>query len=258
MKKNIKKIASIAFVALLATGCNGSEITKEQANERVAGIAKYQKEHAEDLYSKGVYLKSSYEGKSADGKETESLATEVWMTKNFFHVKINGIAKDASGETKQNKELYVGEKDDHFYYVDAVGKKYYDFGSTGTEVMNFVNQTLETAEAVYKAALSTSTIDVVLSEFPEGEAQFEDGFSGVLKSKGEGHLYIELSQKSEEKNIDASAVVIFDNYRFSSIKSSIKNADGTAVTESKASYSVSAKMPGINGMEEMTLPKFDF
>lgn len=32
MKKSIKKLASIAFVALLATGCNGSEITTEQAN----------------------------------------------------------------------------------------------------------------------------------------------------------------------------------------------------------------------------------
>lgn len=257
MKKNIKRIASIAFVALLATGCNGSEITKEQANERVAGIAKYQKEHAEDLYSKGVYLKGRMEGKTTDGKQSASLTSEVWMAKSFFHVRINESSKDENGETKQSQEIYVGEKDDHFYYVDAVAKEYYDFGSVGETVLASVNKLLDQFESVYQKALSSSNIDEILNKFPTGEASFENGYSGVLKSKGEGHLYLELSYKSEEDKTSKTSTMIFNNYRFASSKVEIKSEEETSLIETTASYSVSARMPGINGMEKMTVPTFN-
>lgn len=42
MKNRLKKTMTIAFVVLLATGCNGSEITKDQANQRMTDIANYQ------------------------------------------------------------------------------------------------------------------------------------------------------------------------------------------------------------------------
>lgn len=258
MKKNIKKLASIAFVALLATGCNGSEITKEQANERVAGIAKYQKEHAEDLYSKGVYLKGRMESKSTDGKEHASITSEVWMAKSFFHVRVNGNSKDEKGETKESQDIYVGEKDDHFYYVDTIAKKYYDFGSVGETVLTSVNKVLDEFETVYQKALSSSNIDEILSEFPDGEASFENGYSGVLKSKGEGHLYLELSYKSEDEKTSSSNIMIFNNYRFASAKVETKSEKETSVLETTASYSVSARMPGLNGMEKTTVLPLKF
>lgn len=258
MKKNLKKLASIAFVALLATGCNGSEITTEQANERVAGIAKYQKEHAEDLYSKGVYLKGRLESKSTDGKEFANVTTELWMAKNYLHFKVSGNVKTEKAEAKQNEEFYIGEKDDHFYYIDTVGKKYFDFGNVGETVLASVNKALEGFESTYQSELSTSNIDDLLKEFPTGEAKFDNGFSGVLKSKGEGHLYLELSYKSEDEKTSSTNVLIFNNYRFASSKIESKTEEETSLIETTASYSVSTRMPGINGMEKTALPKLDF
>lgn len=253
MKKNIKRIASIAFVALLATGCNGSEITKEQANERVVGIAKYQQEHATDLYSKGIYLKGNANIKSKDGKENTDISTEIWMAKNYFHAKINTSIKTDKNTSNTKQEIYVGESQGHFYYVDTVAKKYYDFGEVSETIISTVDTFVSKMETVYEELISTSTLEEALEDFPEGEVTTE-GFKGTLKSKGEGHLYLEATF-TEEENV-ATSVLIFNNYRFSSMKTEMSTADEKSTSTMSASYSVSAKMPSLNGMEKATVPTF--
>ena len=48
MKKNIKTIASLAFVALLAASCDGSNITKEEAQKRAKNVADHESETASE------------------------------------------------------------------------------------------------------------------------------------------------------------------------------------------------------------------
>ncbi len=251
MKNRFKKTMTMAFVALLATGCNGSEITKEQAKERMAGITKYQEEHTKDLYENGFYAKAVIDGKSTDGREYMNISTEVWVANNYAHSKIKGTIKTSSVETKQSQEFYIGIIDNHYYRIDAVAKTYYDFGEVGQDSSSDAEDIFKQVQITYNSILSETNIEVILEKFPEGEAEFAEGYSGKIQSKGEGHLHFELNYKSEDGKTISNEELTFNNYRLASGKSKNITEKATINISASFSYSINAKMPSLNGFEKV-------
>lgn len=251
MKNTFKKIMTMSFVVLLATGCNGSEITKEQAKERMAGITKYQEEHTEDLYENGFYAKAVIDGKSTDGREYTKISTEVWIANNYAHSKINGTIKASGSETNQRQEFYLGIIDNHYYRIDAVAKTYYDFGEVGKDSSSDAESIFKQVQTIYNSILSATNIDTILEKFPDGDAEFADGYSGKIQSRGEGHLHFELNYKSEDEKTILNEEITFNNYRLASGKSKNITEEATVNVLVSFSYSINAKMPTLNGLDKV-------
>ena len=72
-----------------------------------------------------------------------------------------------------------------------------------------------------------------------------------------GYYSLLILKESEEDKKSTTNIMTFNNYRFASSKVETKSEKETLLIETSASYSVSARMPGINGMEKMTVPTFN-
>lgn len=256
MKNRLKKTMTIAFVVLLATGCNGSEITKDQANQRMTDIANYQEQNAENLYSKGIYLKlNSNTQLLSDKNYYEKTTNEIWIAENYFHKKSTTIKRNgqSDSEFKKEQEVYLGKIHKQYYYVDTVARKYYNFIKSTSKM----NEVIDKAKSPYTWALSVERISELLEIFPDDNT-FSDGNSGVLKSKGGGNLYIESNIYDEKHKCFSYETLIFDNYRFSSSRGEKKYEDKTFRRDISAKYHVNTRMPGIIGMKESQYPYFEF
>lgn len=256
MKNGLRSVLAFTCVVLLITGCNGNVITKDQANQRMADIANYQEQNAENLYSKGIYLKlNSNTQLLSDKNYYEKTTNEIWIAENYFHKKSTTIKRNgqSDSEFKKEQEVYYGKIHKQYYYVDTVAKAYYDF----IKSVSRMNKIIDRAKNSYIWALSVERINELLETFPD-DNEFVDGNSGVLKSKGDGSLYIESNNYDEKDNCFSYKTLIFDNYRFSSSKKEKKYEDGIYSVEISAKYYVKTKMPGIIGMRELEYPYFDY
>ncbi len=256
MKNGLRSALAFTCVVLLITGCNGNVITKDQANQMAADIVKYQEENAENLYSNGIYLKINSSTQSlADENYYEKETEEIWIAENYFHKKSTTIKRKGQSDTesKKEEEVYFGKIHKQYYYVDTVYRVYYDFIKSASKM----NEAIDKKKSEYTWALSVERISKLLETFPE-DNEFADGNSGVLKSKGDGNLYIESNIYDEKNQCSSYETLIFDNYRFSSSKKERKYED-TAFSFSydiSAKYHVNPKMPGIIGMKEKKYPYF--
>lgn len=257
MKNGLRSVLAFTCVALLITGCNGNVITIDQANQRMTDIANYQEQNAENLYSKGFYLKLNSSRQSLFEKEYyEKRISEIWIAENYFHKKSTTIVRrgQTDSESKKEQEVYFGKIYKQYYYVDTVAKKYYDFNNSVSKM----NEVIDKEKSSYTWALSVEGISELLETFPEDDNEFADGNSGVLKSKGDGSLYIESNTYNEKNKCFSYETLVFDNYRFSSSKVERKYEEETYRLDISAKYHVNTRMPGIIGMKESQYPYFKF
>lgn len=256
MKNRLKRALVFVCAALLITGCDGSVITKDQANQRSADISTYQEQNAENLYSNGIYLKINSSTQSLFEKEYyEKTTNEIWIAENYFHKKTTTTIRRGQNDSefKKEQEVYFGKIHKQYYYVDTVAKEYYDF----IKSVSRMNEIIDRAKNSYTWALSVERINELLETFPDNN-EFADGNSGALKSKGDGSLYIESNNYDEKDKCFSYKTLIFDNYLFSSSKEEKKYEDGIYSVEISAKYHVDPKMPGIIGMKESQYPYFKY
>lgn len=256
MKNGLKRALVFVCAALLITGCDGSVITKNQANQRSADISTYQEQNAENLYSNGIYLKINSSTQSLFEKEYyEKTTNEIWIAENYFHKKTTTTIRRGQNDSefKKEQEVYFGKIHKQYYYVDTVAKEYYDF----IKSVSRMNEIIDRAKNSYTWALSVERINELLETFPDNN-EFADGNSGALKSKGDGSLYIESNNYDEKDKCFSYKTLIFDNYLFSSSKEEKKYEDGIYSVEISAKYHVDPKMPGIIGMKESQYPYFKY
>lgn len=256
MKNGLKRALVFVCAALLITGCDGSVITKDQANQRSADISTYQEQNAENLYSNGIYLKINSSTQSLFEKEYyEKTTNEIWIAENYFHKKTTTTIRRGQNDSefKKEEEVYFGKIHKQYYYVDTVAKEYYDF----IKSVSRMNEIIDRAKNSYTWALSVERINELLETFPDNN-EFADGNSGALKSKGDGSLYIESNNYDEKDKCFSYKTLIFDNYLFSSSKEEKKYEDGIYSVEISAKYHVDPKMPGIIGMKESQYPYFKY
>lgn len=256
MKNGLKRALVFVCAALLITGCDGSVITKDQANQRSADISTYQEQNAENLYSNGIYLKINSSTQSLFEKEYyEKTTNEIWIAENYFHKKTTTTIRRGQNDSefKKEQEVYFGKIHKQYYYVDTVAKEYYDF----IKSVSRMNEIIDRAKNSYTWALSVERINELLETFPDNN-EFADGNSGALKSKGDGSLYIESNNYDEKDKCFSYKTLIFDNYLFSSSKEEKKYEDGIYSVEISAKYHVDPKMPGIIGMKESQYPYFKY
>lgn len=247
MKKNFTKYAGIALVALL-TACNGSAITKDEAAKVAKGITTHQSAE-KDLYSKFHYSAKG-NGYDKDGKAT-TMSEETWVdtSNHFLHTK-SEMPND-KGETEK-KEIYMGAIDSKYYSIDMVKKTYTEFSSLTL---------FETAYAIAIVAPSTTIAGIGNGPVLEAmvasakEEPTEDDPVYEFKSKGEGHLYVAVTQKGKDEETGADLtsknVVIFDNYLLSyweSADTDSKTKSNNGTTKINVDYNVNAKMPSLNGL----------
>lgn len=256
MKNRLKRALVFVCAALLITGCDGSVITKDQANQRSADISTYQEQNAENLYSNGIYLKINSSTQSLFEKEYyEKTTNDIWIAENYFHKKTTTTIRrgQTDSEFKKEQEVYLGKIHKQYYYVNTVAKEYYDF----IKSVSRMNEIIDRAKNSYTWALSVERINELLETFPDNN-EFADGNSGALKSKGDGSLYIESNNYDEKDKCFSYKTLIFDNYLFSSSKEETKYEDKTFRRDISAKYHVNTRMPGIIGMKESQYPYFEF
>ena len=254
MKKNIKVVASLAFVALLAASCDGSAITKEEAIKRVKNIAEHESETATEVLEKGVHF--SFKLKTVIESVTTSGSIDVYFAENYFHV--SSSAKIDGDNTKANTkaDVYLGQKDNDFYAIDAANKKYAVL--TSADAANLIGSVKSLVDDSLEEG-SSSSLSSMLATFPQSSSTTEiAGYKHVyeMKSKGEGHLYLKsvrtyTGSDDESKKSESSTKVVVDNYRLSSFESLTSVLNSYISVKANAKYSISKSLPNVNGMEKV-------
>ncbi len=245
MKKNFTKYAGIALVALL-TACNGSAITKDEAAKVAKGITTKQNSD-EDFYSV-FHINSTATGYEESKEHKEKFQTWVNNDKHFLHI----VDEETDDGKTEKEEFYMGQIDDKFYEIDMVEKTYKEYSS------------LTVFEVVFKAKASESALMLVAFGTGEGleatvaTAKEEPGENDPVyefKSKGEGHLYVGVTQvrKDEENNseIKTNGALIFDDSKIRSYEfkaTDDKTKDNNSTMKLTFDYNVNVKMPSLNGL----------
>jgi len=253
MKKNIKTIASLAFVALLAASCDGSNITKEEAQKRAKSMADHESETASEVLEKGVHF--SLKVKSVV-KEVKSNATiSIYFANNYFHVSLNAKTEGGSAEGNVKSDVYFGQKENEFYAIDAANKKYAVLTSSDAE--DLLDTVKDAVDEILDEGSSTSLLSM-LDKFPESSSTTEIGglkYTYEMKSKGEGHLCLKSTTsytgKDEDKKNETVTKLVVDNYRFASFDSSTTVLGSSTSVKVSAKYSISKSLPSVSGMEKV-------
>lgn len=247
MKKNFTKYAGIAMVALL-TACNGSAVTKEEAAKVAKGITTHQKED-ENLY-KQFHIVTKETTYDKDGKAYNT-TSEVWVNtdKHFIHLKSEELTDDYKIE---KSEGYMGEIDSKYYSIDMGKKEYTQFES------------LTAFEVIYKSTVSGSAfllgmmgsgeyLETMVASAKDEPTEEDPVFE--FKSKGEGHLYLKVTEKSKDEesgaDITEESVIIFNNYVLASVEGEVTNSKAKEECEKgrmTVDYNVSVNMPSLNGL----------
>lgn len=247
MKKNFTKYAGITLVALL-TACNGSAVTKEEAAKVAKGITEHQAKE-EDLYSKLHY---SAKGNGYDDDEKAiTMSAETWLdTENhFLHMK----SEQPNDEGKTEKtEIYMGAIGSKYYSIDMVEKTYTEFSS-----LTLFETVYTVSASAAKAPVASIGSGVVLEEMVASakDEPTEDDPVFEFKSKGEGHLYVAVTEKDKDDDTGADVtsknIVIFNNYLLSyweTVETDSKTKSNNVTTKMNVDYNVNAKMPSLNGL----------
>lgn len=258
MKKNIKTIASLAFVALLAASCDGSNITKEEAQKRAKNMADHESETATEVLEKGVHL--SLKTKSVVKEVKSNASMDIYFAKNYFHVAVSGKTEGGStGSTKS--DIYFGKKDEKFYAINASSKEYAVLESA--TIAKFTDKVTEAVDSVLDLG-SSDSLKKMLATFPQSSSTTEiDGYKHAyeMKSKGEGHLCLKSTTSYTDKEDKKSEIVyklVVDNYRFASYDFSTSTTGVYASAKASAKYSISKSLPSVSGMKEVASASFEF
>ncbi len=261
MKKNIKTIASLAFVALLAASCDGSNITKEEAQKRAKNMADHESETATEVLEKGVHL--SLKTKSVVKEVKSNASMDIYFANNYFHVAVSGKTEGGSTEGSTKTDIYFGQKDEKFYAINAADKEYAVLESA--TIAKFTDKVKDAVDSVLDLG-SSDSLKTFLKDFPESSSATTDalGFKHAfeMKSKGEGHLCLKSTTsytgKDEDKKLEMNYKVVVDNYRFASYDFSTSTTGVYASVKASAKYSISKSLPSVSGMKEVASASFEF
>ncbi len=259
MKKNIKTIASLAFVALLAASCDGSNITKEEAQKRAKNVADHESETATEVLEKGVHL--SLKTKSVVKEVKSNASMDIYFAKNYFHVAVSGKTEGGSTEGSTKSDIYFGQKDEKFYAINTVDKEYAVLESA--TIAKFTDKVAEAVDSVLDLG-SSDSLKKMLATFPQSSSTTEiDGYKHAyeMKSKGEGHLCLKSTTSYTDKEDKKSEIVyklVVDNYRFASYDFSTSTTGVYASAKASAKYSISKSLPSVSGMKEVASASFEF
>ena len=259
MKKNIKTIASLAFVALLAASCDGSNITKEEAQKRAKNVADHESETATEVLEKGVHL--SLKTKSVVKEVKSNASMDIYFAKNYFHVAVSGKTEGGSTEGSTKTDIYFGQKDEKFYAINASSKEYAVLESA--TIAKFTDKVTEAVDSVLNLG-SSASLKKMLATFPQSSSTTEiDGYKHAyeMKSKGEGHLCLKSTTSYTDKEDKKSEIVyklVVDNYRFASYNFSTSTSGVYASAKASAKYSISKSLPSVSGMKEVASASFEF
>lgn len=259
MKKNIKTIASLAFVALLAASCDGSNITKEEAQKRAKNMADHESETATEVLEKGVHL--SLKTKSVVKEVKSNASMDIYFAKNYFHVAVSGKTEGGSTEGSTKTDIYFGQKDEKFYAINASSKEYAVLESA--TIAKFTDEVTEAVDSVLNLG-SSDSLKKMLATFPQSSSTTEiSGYKHAyeMKSKGEGHLCLKSTTSYTDKEDKKSEIVyklVVDNYRFASYDFSTSTTGVYASVKASAKYSISKSLPSVSGMKEVASASFEF
>lgn len=259
MKKNIKTIASLAFVALLAASCDGSNITKEEAQKRAKNMADHESETATEVLEKGVHL--SLKTKSVVKEVKSNASMDIYFAKNYFHVAVSGKTEGGSTEVSTKTDIYFGQKDEKFYAINASSKEYAVLESA--TIAKFTDEVTEAVDSVLNLG-SSDSLKKMLATFPQSSSTTEIGgykHAYEMKSKGEGHLCLKSTTSYTDKEDKKSEIVyklVVDNYRFASYDFSTSTTGVYASAKASAKYSISKSLPSVSGMKEVASASFEF
>lgn len=259
MKKNIKTIASLAFVALLAASCDGSNITKEEAQKRAKNMADHESETATEVLEKGVHL--SLKTKSVVKEVKSNASMDIYFANNYFHVAVSGKTEGGSTEGSTKSDIYFGKKDEKFYAINASSKEYAVLESA--TIAKFTDKVTEAVDSVLNLG-SSDSLKKMLATFPQSSSTTELGdlkHAYEMKSKGEGHLCLKSTTSYTDKEDKKSEIVyklVVDNYRFASYDFSTSTTGIYASVKASAKYSISKSLPSISGMKEVASASFEF
>lgn len=259
MKKNIKTIASLAFVALLAASCDGSNITKEEAQKRAKNVADHESETATEVLEKGVHL--SLKTKSVVKEVKSNASMDIYFAKNYFHVAVSGKTEGGSTEGSTKSDIYFGQKDEKFYAINTSSKEYAVLESA--TIAKFTDKVTEAVDSVLNLG-SSDSLKKMLATFPQSSSTTEiDGYKHAyeMKSKGEGHLCLKSTTSYTDKEDKKSEIVyklVVDNYRFASYDFSTSATGVYVSAKASAKYSISKSLPSVSGMKEVASASFEF
>lgn len=259
MKKNIKTIASLAFVALLAASCDGSNITKEEAQKRAKNVADHESETATEVLEKGVHL--SLKTKSVVKEVKSNASMDIYFAKNYFHVAVSGKTEGGSTEGSTKSDIYFGQKDEKFYAINTADKEYAVLESA--TIAKFTDKVTEAVDSVLDLG-SSDSLKKMLATFPQSSSTTEiDGYKHAyeMKSKGEGHLCLKSTTSYTDKEDKKSEIVyklVVDNYRFASYDFSTSTTGVYVSAKASAKYSISKSLPSVSGMKEVASASFEF
>ncbi len=259
MKKNIKTIASLAFVALLAASCDGSNITKEEAQKRAKNMADHESETATEVLEKGVHL--SLKTKSVVKEVKSNASMDIYFANNYFHVAVSGKTEGGSTEGSTKSDIYFGKKDEKFYAINASSKEYAVLESA--TIAKFTDTVTEAVDSVLNLG-SSDSLKKMLATFPQSSSTTEiNGYKHAyeMKSKGEGHLCLKSTTSYTDKEDKKSEIVyklVVDNYRFASYDFSTSTTGVYASVKASAKYSISKSLPSVSGMKEVASASFEF
>ena len=259
MKKNIKTIASLAFVALLAASCDGSNITKEEAQKRAKNMADHESETATEVLEKGVHL--SLKTKSVVKEVKSNASMDIYFAKNYFHVAVSGKTEGGSTEGSTKTDIYFGQKDEKFYAINASSKEYAVLESA--TIAKFTDKVTDAVDSVLNLG-SSDSLKKMLATFPQSSSTTEiNGYKHAyeMKSKGEGHLCLKSTTSYTDKEDKKSEIVyklVVDNYRFASYDFSTSTTGVYASAKASAKYSISKSLPSVSGMKAVASASFEF
>ena len=253
MKKNIKTIASLAFVALLAASCDGSAITKEEAQKRAKNMADHEKDTATEVLEKGVHF--SLKVKSVVKEVKTNASMNIYFADNYFHVSLNAKTEGESVNGTVKGDVYFGQKENEFYAIDATNKQYAVL--TSSDAADLLDTVKDAVDGILDKTSSTSLLKM-LDKFPESSSTTEIGglkYTYEMKSKGEGHLCLKSTTsytgKDEDKKNETVTKLVVENYRFASLDSSTAVLGSSTSIKISAKYSISKSLPSVSGMEKV-------
>lgn len=257
MKKNIKTIASLAFVALLAASCDGSAITKEEAQKRAKNMADHEATVASEVLEKGVHF--SLKVKSVVKEVKTNASMNIYFADNYFHVSLNAKTEGENVNGTVKGDVYFGQKENEFYVIDATNKQYAVLESK--DAASLLNSIKNTVDEILDEGSSTSLLKM-LDNFPESSSTTELGglkHTYEMKSKGEGHLCLKSTTsytgKDEDKKNETVTKLVVENYRFASLDSSTAVLGSSTSIKVSAKYSISKSLPSVSGMEKVASVK---
>ena len=238
MKKTNKLAALLLTSLTLMTGCNGKgkEITKDEAQDVLAGIV----EESKEIYKEGKlsFTADAEIVSKIDGNESV-MKTELEYDADNEALYVKSYIKDAN--TTVELEYYCGMKDGDYYYFDEMKDEYFKVEGDAGKALWATNAEYLTFPATTSAEILPALAGLIASE--------EEGVT--YYSSGEGNLYVEY--KAEEEGATAEVIYQFKDNLVT--KEYVKATDGNGnemTSNANLKYRASVKLPSTKNYTEKT------